>query len=225
MLRWLLGLVLLLGLPSSHAQGTQPVIDQRASEVKRCLQLRRDAPPVAVALAESLLREPDLAVEDEVKIYSCLGIAAGLAGDRTRAVEAGAQMERLVKEHPRLPVQFRARAYSQAGSVFHGAGQIHRAEAAYLHAQGLAAQLPAEEAALFQATTLTNIGLIHADYLDSPEVADGYYRKALAAAGSVGLEDPLILHNHALNLVRLGRTDEAMAVIDEGEALARRKQA
>jgi hypothetical protein len=47
--------------------------------VKRCLQLRRDAPPIAVALAESLLREPDLAVEDEVKIYSCLGIAAGLA--------------------------------------------------------------------------------------------------------------------------------------------------
>lgn len=221
----LLGLVLLLGLPSSRAQGTQPVVDRRADEVKRCLQLRRDAPPVAVALAESLLREPDLAVEDEVKIYSCLGIAAGLAGDRTRAVEAGAQMERLVKEHPRLPAQFRARAYSQAGSVFHGAGQIHRAEAAYLHAQGLAAQLPAEEAALFQATTLTNIGLIHADYLDSPEVADGYYRKALAAAGSVGLEDPLILHNHALNLVRLGRTEEAMAVIDEGEALARRKQA
>ena len=225
LLPWLLGLALLAGLPSSRAQGTQPVVDQRADEVKRCLQLRRDAPPVAVALAESLLREPDLAVEDEVKIYSCLGIAAGLVGDRTRAVEAGAQMERLVKEHPRLPAQFRARAYSQAGSVFHGAGQIRRAEAAYLDAQGLAAQLPAEEAALFQATTLANIGLIHTDYLDSPEIADGYYRKALAAADSVGLEDPLILHNHALNLVALGRTDEAMAVIDHGEAVARRKQA
>jgi diguanylate cyclase (GGDEF)-like protein len=225
LLPWLLGLALLLGLPSSRAQGTQPAMQDRAGEVKRCLQLRRDAPPVAVALAETLLREPDLSVEDEVKIFSCLGIAAGLAGDRARAMEAGAQMERLVNEHPRLAAEFRARAYSQAGSIFHGAGQIHRAEAAYLHAQDIAARLPAEEAALFQATTLTNIGLIHADYLDSPEVADGYYRKALAAAGSVGLEDPLILHNHALNLVRLGRTDEAMAVIDEGEALARRKQA
>ncbi|WP_334179416.1 diguanylate cyclase [Pseudoxanthomonas sp.] len=225
LLTCLLGLALLLGLPSSRAQGTQPVAQDRASQVTRCLQLRRDAPPVAVALAESLLREPDLTVEDEVKIFSCLGIAAGLAGDRTRAVDAGAQMERLVHQHPALAVPFRARAYSQAGSVFHGAGQIHRAEAAYLRAQHLAAQLPADEAALFQATTLSNLGLIHADYLDSPEVADGYHRKALGAARSVGLEDPLILYNHALNLVRLGRTEEALAVIDEGEAMASRKQA
>lgn len=224
LLPWLLGFALLLGMPSSRAQSV-PMADTRADEVKRCLQLRRDAPPVAVRLAESLLREPGLDIEDEVKLYSCLGVAAGLAGDRSRAIEAGVRMEQLVKEHPHLPLQFRARAHSQAGSVFHGAGQIHRAEAAYLRAQALAAQLPADEAALFQATTLANIGLIHADYLDSPDVADGYYRKALAAAGSVGLEDPLILHNHALNLVRLGRAAEAMAVIDQGEALARRKQA
>ncbi len=224
-LPFLLGLALLLSLPSSRAQDVQPVAQDRASQVTRCLQLRRDAPPVAASLAESLLREPDLSVEDEVKVLSCLGIAAGLTGDRTRAVDAGEQMERRVVEHPSLPPEFRARAFSQAGSIFHGAGQIHRAEAAYLKAQDLAAELKADEAALFQATTLTNIGLIHADYLDSPDVADGYYRKALAAAGSVDLEDPLILHNHALNLVRLGRIDEALAVIDRGEAVARQKQA
>ena len=189
----------------------------------RCLKLRRDAPPVAVAQAESLLREADLTVEDELKTLSCLGIAAGLSGDRKRAVEAGARMERLVLTE--LALAFRARAYSQAGSVFHGAGQIHRAEAAYLRVQDLARQLPADEAALFQATTLSNIGLIHAGYLDSPEVADGFHRKALAIAASVGLEDPAILHNHVLNLVRLGRTAEALAVIDQGEAMAHRKQA
>lgn len=49
-------------------------------------------------------------------------------------------MERLVKEYPRLPAQFRARVHSQAGSIFQGTGQIHHAEAAYLHAQGLAAE-------------------------------------------------------------------------------------
>ena len=220
----LLGLVL-LGLPSSRAQGTVPAGTERASQVARCLKLRRDAPPVAAALAESLLREADLTVEDELKTLSCLGIAAGLSGDRKRAVEAGARMERLVLAHPELALAFRARAYSQAGSVFHGAGQIHRAEAAYLRVQDLARQLPADEAALFQATTLSNIGLIHADYLDSPEVADGFHRKALAIAASVGLEDPAILHNHVLNLVRLGRTAEALAVIDQGEAMAHRRQA
>lgn len=224
LLSWLVGLALLLGLPSSRAQDAAGA-NARADDVKRCLQLRRDAPPVAVALAESLLRAPDLTVEDEMKVYSCLGIAAGLAGDQARATEAGAHMERLVREHPRLPAAFRARAYSQAGSIFHGAGQIHRAEAAYLQVQALAAHLPADEAGLFQATTLSNIGLIHADYLDSPEIADDYHRRALAAAAAVGLEDPLILHNHALNLVSLGRTADAMAAIDRAEAVARRKQA
>lgn len=225
MLPCLLCLALLLGLASPRAQGTVPAGTERASQVARCLKLRRDAPPVAAALAESLLREADLTVEDELKALSCLGIAAGLSGDRKRAVEAGARMERLVRAHPELPAAFRARAYSQAGSVFHGAGQIHRAEAAYLRVQDLATRLPADEAALFQATTLSNIGLIHADYLDSPEVADGFHRKAIAIAASVGLEDPVILHNHALNLVRLGRTAEALDVIDQGEAMANRKQA
>lgn len=220
----LLGLALLLGLPSSKARGAPPAVEDRAAQVVRCLQMRRDAPPEAVALAESLLKAPDLSVEDELKTLSCLGIAAGLAGDKSRAIEAAARMEQRVLEHPELPVDFRARAYSHAGSVFHGAGQIHRAEAAYLRTQELAAQLDAKEAALFQATTLTNIGLIHADYLGSPDVADGYYRKALAAAASVGQDAPLLLHNHALNLVQLGRHDEAMAVIDEGEAVAQRKQ-
>lgn len=221
----LLGLALLLSLPSSRAQGTQPAVHDRAAAVTRCLQLRRDAPPVAVQLAESLLAEPDLSVEDEVKTLSCLGIAAGLTGDRASAVDAGERMERRMAEHPGLPPEFRARAFSQAGSIFHGAGQIHRAESAYLKVQALAAQLDADEAALFQATTLANIGLIHADYLDSPDVADDYYRQALAAAAPVGLEDPLILHNHALNLIRLGRIDEALAVIDQGEAVAVRKRA
>ena len=40
----LLGLVL-LGLPSSRAQGTVPAGTERASQVARCLKLRRDAPP------------------------------------------------------------------------------------------------------------------------------------------------------------------------------------
>ena len=59
---------------------------------------------------------PDLSVEDEVKTLSCLGIAAGLAGDKTRAIEAGELMERRVQEHPGLPPAFRARAFSQAGA-------------------------------------------------------------------------------------------------------------
>ena len=216
----------LWGLPAAWASTpVQAATSVHADTIARCLKLRRDQPRTAVALAESLLATPGLPVEDELKTLSCLGIAAGLLGDDARATAAAARMEQQVQAHPALAPDFTLRAYSQAGSVYQGAGQIHRAEAAYLQAYRISQQLDEREAALIQAATLTNIGLIHADYLDSPEVADSYYRKALAAARSVQLEDPLILHNHALNLVKLGRDTEALSVIDEGEAMARRKDA
>lgn len=200
-----------------------PASSPHAEQVSRCLKLRRDEPKTAAGLAESLLATPGLSLEDELKTLSCLGIAAGLLGEDARATQAAARMEQQVRANPQLPAEFRLRAYSQAGSVYHAAGQIHRAEAAYLQAYAISHQLDEREAALIQAATLTNVGLIHSDYLDSPEIADGYYRKALAAARSVGLEDPLILHNHVLNLVKLGRDAEALAAIDEGEAMALRK--
>lgn len=216
----------LWGLPAAWASTpVQAATSVHADTIARCLKLRRDQPRTAVALAESLLATPGLPVEDKLKTLSCLGIAAGLLGDDARATAAAARMEQQVQAHPALAPDFTLRAYSQAGSVYQGAGQIHRAEAAYLQAYRISQQLDEREAALIQAATLTNIGLIHADYLDSPEVADSYYRKALAAARSVQLEDPLILHNHALNLVKLGRDTEALSVIDEGEAMARRKDA
>ncbi|MEL1264553.1 diguanylate cyclase [Pseudoxanthomonas putridarboris] len=210
-------------LPARAAAASEPAASPHEEQVSRCLKLRRDEPATAAALAESLLATPGLAVEDELKTLSCLGIAAGLLGEDARATQAAARMERRVRANPQLPAEFRLRAYSQAGSVYHGAGHIHRAEAAYLQAYAISHQLDEREAALIQAATLTNVGLIHSDYLDSPDVADGYYRKALAAAESVGLEDPLILHNHVLNLVKLGRDAEALAAIDEGEAMALRK--
>ena len=217
----LLGLSMLVALPSSAAAPPE----DRAAQVTLCLKLRRDEPVKAVALAHRLLQATDLSLEDELKTLSCLGIAAGLSGEPEQALIAAERMERRVGERPDLAPDLKMRAYSHAGSIYQGAGHIHAAEAAYLRAFEVASRLDAHDAALVQAATLTNIGLIHADYLDSPDVADEYYRKALAIAATVDLEDPVIVHNHALNLVALGRTTEALKVIAQGEAMAERKQA
>jgi diguanylate cyclase (GGDEF)-like protein len=203
---------------------TAPVAE-RASQVSQCLKLRRDEPARAVALADALLQAKDLSVEDELKTLSCLGIAAGLSGEPARAIVAAERMERRVDGTPDLAPALQMRAHSQIGSIYQGAGHIRAAEAAYLRAYDVSSRLDQRDAALVQAATLTNIGLIHADYLASPEVADAYYRRALAAAAAVGLEDPLILHNHALNLIALERDADAMRVIDAGEAMAERQQA
>lgn len=217
----LLGLAMLVALPSSAAAPAE----ERAAQVGVCLKIRRDEPVKAVALAHRLLQATDLSLEDELKTLSCLGTAAGLSGEPEQALIAAERMERRVGERPDLAPDLKMRAYSQAGSIYQGAGHIHSAEAAYLRAYEASSRLDAHDAALVQAATLTNIGLIHADYLDSPDVADEYYRKALAVAATVGLEDPLILHNHALNLISLGRNTEAMAVVTQGEAMAKAKQA
>lgn len=226
LLSGLLGLALVFAFSVACAGDAPaaPVAD-RASQVGQCLKLRRDEPARAVVLASALLQAKDLNVEDELKTLSCLGIAAGLSGEPERAISAAERMEWRVDETPSLAPALRMRAYSQIGSIYQGAGHIRAAEAAYLRAYDVSSRLDERDAGLVQAATLNNIGLIHADYLASPEVADGYYLKALAAAASVGLEDPLIVHNHALNLVALERDADAMETIDAGEAMAQRQQA
>ena len=226
LLSGLLGLALVFAFSVACAGDapTAPVAD-RASQVGQCLKLRRDEPARAVVLASALLQAKDLNVEDELKTLSCLGVAAGLSGEPERAIGAAERMEQRVDETPGLAPALRMRAYSQIGSIYQGAGHIRAAEAAYLRAYDVSSRLDERDAGLVQAATLNNIGLIHADYLASPEVADRYYLKALAAAASVGLEDPLIVHNHALNLVALERDADAMETIDAGEAMAQRQQA
>jgi diguanylate cyclase (GGDEF)-like protein len=222
----LLCLLLLIAHATARA-GDTPDASQAdpASQVKLCLKLRHDEPARAVALAQALLQAQDLAVEDELKTLSCLGIAASLSGLPDQAIGAADRMQRRVNETSDLAPALQMRAYSQIGSIYQAAGQIRGAEAAYLRAHEISSRVDDRDAALVQAATLANIGLIHADYLASHEVADEYYRKALAVAASAGLEDPVIVHNHVLNLVALQRDAEAMAMIDAGERMAERKQA
>jgi diguanylate cyclase (GGDEF)-like protein len=192
-------------------------------ELGRCFELRRSEPAAAVTLADSILSRPGLSLESEIKALSCLGMAAGLAGDGARAATVATLIQARIAENPDLSPDFDLRAISNAGAIFHSIGRIHQAEQAYAHVTRIARQAGGEDAGIALAVNLTNIGLIHVDYLDSPEAADGYYRQALAAAATVGYEDPQLLYNHARNLVRLGRGDEADLMLEKAEALAEKR--
>ncbi|MET0581042.1 MAG: GGDEF domain-containing protein [Pseudoxanthomonas sp.] len=197
--------------------------EAQAEAISRCFALRRSEPEAAVVLAKSILASPQLQVQPQIKALSCQGMAAGIAGDVAGALESAALIESKVAQHPELPAEFTLRALSNAGSIYHGAGRVHQAEVLYTRVSEIAKHVSAKDAAITRTVMLTNIGLIYADYLDSPEVADGYYLQALAVAKTIGHEELSLLYNHAANLARMGRRDPALAALGEAEALAVRQ--
>jgi len=216
-------LLILLFLATASPEVFAAGEEAQAEAITRCFALRRSEPEAAVTLAASILATPGLPVQPEIKALSCLGMAASIAGDVTRAVENAALIESKVGQHPDLPAEFTLRALSNAGSIYHGAGRVHQAEVLYTRVSEIAKHVSAKDAAITRTVMLTNIGLIHADYLDSPEVADEYYRQALAVAESIGHEELSLLYNYAANLARMGRRDPALTALGEAERLAVRK--
>ncbi|MGV8944318.1 GGDEF domain-containing protein [Thermomonas sp.] len=213
-------LLIILLLPTASLEVRAATDDAQAKAISNCFALRRSEPQAAMVVAESILATPGLAVEPEIKALSCLGVAAGMAGDIARAVESAALVESKVAQHPHLADEFNLRALSNAGTIYHIAGRVHHAAQLYARVSELAKHGSPKDAALTRVVMLTNIGLIHADYLDSAQVADGYYRQALAVAKSIDHEELPLLYNHAVNLVRMGQRDAALTALDAAEGLA-----
>lgn len=205
-------LVLVLAAPSAPAAGAAAA-DDVESRIKRCFDLRRNQPGMAVELSARLLDE-DLNLEQRIKVLSCQGIALTLAGNPDRAEAIAERILAELGRHPELPPEFRMRALSQAGAILHGAGKIYFAEKIYGETVRVGAQIGGTDAVRAQIATLTNIALIHADFLDSPADAERYYREALALAESSDLPNTQLTFNHALNLLRLGDPDAALEALE-----------
>ena len=209
---------LFLAIASPEAFATAE--ETQAEAISRCFTLRRSQPDAALVLAKSILATPRLTLEPEIKALTCLGMAASLAGDRELAVDTAASIVSKVDLHSDLPADFVLRALSNAAAIYHNAGRVHLAETMYARVSELAKHASAEDAGIAQVVMLNNIGLIHGEYLDSPEVADEYYRKGLAVSKKIGHKEPQLLYNYAANLARLGQRAAATTALDTAERVA-----
>ncbi|NZA25726.1 diguanylate cyclase [Luteimonas sp. SJ-92] len=207
---WLAALAcaaLLFAQPAPAAPPSPPPGgDDVDAAVARCLALRRSEPGAAIAEAEAVLALPGLQAEHEIEALACLGMAAAIVGDARRANAAAERIGRQLDAYP-MPPEFALRALSNTGAILHATGEVHGALEYYVRAWEAARD---DEAAIAQAVALTNIAMIHATELGALEIADGYYRQALALSAEAGREDPILDYNYALNLARLGRDEQAL---------------
>ncbi|HST43633.1 MAG TPA: GGDEF domain-containing protein [Luteimonas sp.] len=188
------------------------------ADIANCLEVRRSAPARAIALADRLLASARLAPADEIKVQSCLGMAASYTGATERALQAVTRAEALLAAHP-MPSEFALRAVSNAGAILHGVGHIDAALDAYRRAYALAESGDEPRA---QLVTLVNIGMIHSEELRAYEAAEGFYRKARALAAANDMEDPSLPYNQAQNLLRMGRRTQAATLFADAQATATR---
>ncbi|WP_372014239.1 diguanylate cyclase domain-containing protein [Pseudoxanthomonas sp. 10H] len=216
-------LAIVLAVPAAPAAAPGPTGGTTSGTttdalIERCFELRRNRPRQALDLAEAVLADPKLDSERRIKAMSCEGVAANVVGEDARAVAIADRIAHELERNPGLPDAYRLRALSNLGAILHGAGQIYRAEQAYAATLEAGARLGGEDALRIQAAMLNNIGMVHADYLDSPRVADGYFQQALALARSTGETDPLLLYNFAVNRVRLGEREPALQALEQAAA-------
>ncbi len=205
-------LVLALGCAGSlgsiaEAAPTPPAPAPPQTDIQRCFALREIDPSAALRVADAALAQGAVAHDDEMKLQSCLGRAAAMVGDNTRAIASVDRIETLLRAYP-MPPAFELRALSNAGSTLHAIGQISRALELYVRAYE-AAQLDASEEA--QVSMLLNIAMIYSEELEAHDAAERFYAQASKIQYSGGTQDLLLHFNRAMNAVRAGRDRDALA--------------
>lgn len=193
---------------------TEHLIDE---DMGHCLDLRETDPVEAIEVATRILGRPALPPAQEIITLTCLGSAAATAGPPERAAAAVARIEILLAEHSFDPA-FRLRAFSQAGGILQRIGHLHAAIDLYARAYRAAED---DETRVAQIVALNNIASIHGADLGDPDGAERYFLQAQALADAeTGYDGSVLDYNHAENLIRLGRNDEALPLLERASAMA-----
>ncbi|PBS11908.1 hypothetical protein CMZ82_12275 [Lysobacteraceae bacterium NML93-0792] len=197
-------------LPPAHAQRVDDAIG-------RCFELRDRAPGDAITLARATLASPGLTSDDEIKLLACLARAEALSGRTEDVVATVDRIEALLLAEPR-PAEFTLRALSNAGAALHVVGDVSRALELYRRAFEAA---QAGEADLAQVKMLINVASIQSEHLDAYDLAERTYAQAQQIADASGVVEPLLPYNHATNLLRLDRPDQARLQFEAALASSR----
>src|SRR5690606_31135044 len=131
-------------------------------------------PGQAVSLAERTLEVEDVAVEERMKLITCLGRSAANIGQAQRAQAAVAEVDRLLAANP-MPPEFRLRALSNSGATLHTLGKMQAALDYYGRAYQAARQ---SESEIAQVAMLGNVGAIHSEGLGAYAQAEDYFARA-----------------------------------------------
>lgn len=214
---WILAMALMLEAASPWAQPAAAV-DPEAATLQRCFELQRSDPDTSITLAEGLLTSTALAPVTRLRALLCLGGAKSTVGDPVAANGIVNRALHLI-DADGLPMTERIRGYAGVSGVLLAIGQGHRAigilEQAYQLVQG-------SDDAAARLAVLDLLGNIRASEFDDHVGAEPYFVEAIAVAAALGNEEPFRDYNHALNLVELGRLDEAERAFDAAAAKAQK---
>lgn len=183
----------------------------------RCYQLRHSDPEAAATLAAQRLREGGLQPPDALVFEACQAASRALMGEADAARAGVERVEALLAAHP-MPPGYRLRALSNAGLTLQLAGDIPGALAAYDRALRAAEQADAWEA---QVTTLVNIALVHSEELAAYAKAEALFGQAARVNAAHGAPMAVLGYNRGLNVLRMGRLDEARDHFEGALAAAR----
>jgi diguanylate cyclase (GGDEF)-like protein len=217
---WRLLLVLMLAMVPLRGDAQAASDAQAAYELdpdaRRCYQLRHSDQEAAIRLADQRLEAGGLAPPDALVFEACRAISNAVMGNADAARAGVKAVEALLASQP-MPPGFELRALSNAGATLQLAGDITGALEAF--ERGLRAA-EREEAWEAQVTTLNNIAMIHGDELTAYEEAEELFRRAAEINDAHGPRKPVLSYNRGLNMLRMGRRDEAPAQMEQALAAA-----
>ena len=213
-----LAILLAIAVPAVATTPYDEATDPHAGALRQCFQSQQTDPLGAAATAERILDAQPVRIETQLRALVCLGMAKGTLGEPAAADQAATKVLTLLDLHA-LPVGEQARARMNAAGILQTIGQPQRATALLERALDAA---KADAPGLSQLMMLDSLALLHAADLENNEVAEGYFRQAIELAPMLGAENPMRYYSAALNLVQLGRHDEAMRAFDRAEAMATR---
>jgi len=198
------------------ACGLRPVLAQEVAEisVERCLALRQSDPARAVEMAGRLLADSGLSALERGRALVCQAYAQATTGQPQAAVgSAEAAVQWFGADT--LSVAERVRGYAGAAGALLTVGEPYRATAIMEQAERLVRDADDSHAQLIVADLLANI---HAAEFDDHAAAETYFTQAHELAQSLHIDEPSRDYNQGLNLLHMGRLDEAGRVLDRALA-------
>lgn len=199
------------GLQQAQGPGMapRPVESPYKQRVIACLQASVGNPIEGLKMAQSLLQETDLPPYDKLHALICDGRSRQMTGDTSGASKDATQASAMLEQIP-LPDPLRAGALDAVGELLQNVGKVDDALRLYHHAYEIGKD---SNLASAQSMSLFDMGILYAQVLGNPSVAEKYFLQAYTIAKQDGHDDPGMAFNLAFSLVENNKYDQASELL------------